>query len=472
MKTGGLADVSQSLPQALKSLGHDVRLVMPAYQSVKQQLKKLNVVAKTTILGDEVELLKTTLPGTQLPIFLVDCPKYFDRKGNPYISPDDKPWPDNAKRFALFSRIIGKISCDQLDLGWQPDILHCNDWQTALAPALLHFEENRPGILFTIHNLAYQGVFPYSEYLDLKLPAELWSIESMEFYNKLSFIKGGIIYSDQVNTVSPTYAKEIQTEQFGAGLNTLLSSNAEKLTGIVNGINLEEWDPNSDPNIISTYNIIELKQKTDNKISLQEELGLEINAGIPMLSTVSRLVKQKGIDLIIDALSTLKEREVQFVVLGSGDEALENALINTATLDPDKFYVKVGYDEALAHRITAAADMFIMPSRFEPCGLNQMYSQRYGTIPIVRKTGGLADTVIDHENANKNESENTGIIFETATTEDLLSAINRGIDLYKDKNVWERMQLNAMRKNFSWENSALQYLDLYKRTIDNKRVIL
>ena len=467
LKTGGLADVAQSLPRALDSLNQDVRLVMPAYGSVKQKLPGKKVITSAVIQDLVVLLIETCLPGTKIPVWLVDCPPLFDRPGNPYTGPDGKPWPDNAARFALFSRAIVRMACGKFGLRWKPDILHCNDWQTALAPALLQFEKNRPGIVFTIHNLAYQGVFPYAEFLNLKLPPELWSLEALEFYQQFSFIKGGIIYADQVNTVSPTYAREIQTKKFGAGLNGLLSAYTGKLTGIVNGINLDEWNPETDPYIVTHYNAATINQKTSNKLSLQKELGLQSDTDIPMLATVSRLVKQKGIDLIVEALSVLKRMNMQFVILGSGEKALEDALVQIAAHNPLKVYTRIGYDEALAHKITAAADMFIMPSRFEPCGLNQMYSQYYGTIPIVRKTGGLADTVIDHPATANNKTSNTGIIFETESVQDLLQAILRGLDLYEDKVLWKKMQMNAMHKNFSWGNSALQYLDLYARSLEH-----
>ena len=457
--------MAQSLPRALDSLNQDVRLIMPAYGSVKQKLPSDKVIASAVIQDLVVLLIETYLPGTKIPVWLVDCPPLFDRPGSPYTGPDGKPWPDNATRFALFSRAIVRIACGKFGLRWKPDILHCNDWQTALAPALLHFENKRPGIVFTIHNLAYQGVFPYSEFLNLKLPPELWSLEALEFYQQFSFIKGGIVYADQVNTVSPTYAQEIQTKKFGSGLNGLLSAYAGKLTGIVNGINLDEWNPEKDRYISNHYNVATIHQKASNKLSLQKKLGLQSDASIPMLATVSRLVKQKGIDLIVEALSILKRVDMQFVILGSGEKELEDALLQIAALNPLKVYTKIGYDETLSHRITAAADMFIMPSRFEPCGLNQMYSQRYGTIPVVRKTGGLADTVIDHPATANNKNENTGIVFETESMQDLLKAILRGLDLYEDKTLWKKMQMNAMHKNFSWENSALRYLDLYTRSL-------
>jgi starch synthase len=460
IKTGGLADVSQALPRAIHELNHDVRIVLPAYKSLLQLTKKSALVHTKTYLEGEVKLYETTLPKTDLIIWLVDCPQLFDREGGPYTDHNDEPWEDNAQRFALFSRVIASIATNNMEQGWQPDVLHCNDWQTGLAPALLHFEPTRPKIIFTIHNLAYQGVFPLSICSALQLPDELASFEGMEFYNQFSFIKGGIIYADYVTTVSPTYANEIQTSLYGAGLENLLKFHSNKLSGIINGINEEEWDPESDKFIHKNYNAKTATLKKENKTALQNKLKLTTNTEIPLFSTISRLVSQKGIDLIIDLIPQLMALNAQLVILGKGDEALEDALLDASKKYPEYLSVCIGYDEALAHQITAAADFFLMPSRFEPCGLNQMYSQRYGTIPIVRKTGGLADTVTDRPDHTAN---NTGIIFEQDNSDELLQAINRGLALFKNKPDWKNIQHNAMTKNFSWKNSAQQYLELYSQ---------
>ena len=453
------------MPRALKSFSHDIRLILPAYKGVKKQLKHKKTVAKITLQNYEVEIIKSTLPSTRLPIWLVDCPALFNREGGPYLTIKGTPWSDNAQRFALFSFVVAAIAMDQTGLNWQPDILHCNDWQTGLAPALLHFEKSRPGIIFTIHNLAYQGVFPYSTYLDLQLPDELWSFESMEYFNQFSFIKGGIVYADQVNTVSPTYAKEIQTKEYGVGLEKLLEYHSNKLTGIVNGVNIDEWNPSKDEFIYTNFNSKSLSKKTNNKLELQKELKLKIHKEIPLFATVSRLVEQKGIDLILEIFPQLKYFEIQFVILGSGKELLEKNLLKIAQNIPQQLYVKISYDEALAHKITAAADFFIMPSRFEPCGLNQMYSQLYATIPIVRKTGGLADTVIDEPGDRKDISQNTGIKFNDDNSDELLQAIVRALAIYANKNAYKKMQLNAIRQDFSWKNSAVQYLNIYKKAL-------
>ena len=327
IKTGGLADVSQALPRALHGLKQDVRIILPAYKALKQLVKRSTLVTSKSFLEGEVNLYETTLPETDLIIWLVDCPPLFDREGSPYTDNDDKPWEDNAQRFALFSRVIAAIAANTMQLEWQPEVLHCNDWQTGLAPALLQYEQTRPKIVFTIHNLAYQGVFPLSICSELQLPSELASFESMEFYNQFSFIKGGILYADQVTTVSPTYAKEIQTGMYGAGLDALLKFHSNKLSGIINGINEDEWNPASDKFINTKYNSKTLELKKENKTALQKELNLNCNEEVPLFVTVSRLVSQKGIDLIIEALPQVAKLNAQFVILGKGDGQLEAQLL-------------------------------------------------------------------------------------------------------------------------------------------------
>jgi len=455
-----LADVAQSLPKALNDLGHDVRLIMPAYQQVKEKISQLPCVAKLSILNLEIAILETTLPETNIPLLLVDCPTLFERAGNPYLNEQGQPWPDNAQRFALFCRAIVAVALNKSQLNWKPNILHCNDWHTGLACPLLHAEKDRPKTIFTIHNLAYQGLFSYETFNDLQLPEELWSYERIEYNGQLSFIKAGIVYADHVNTVSPTYAKEIQTPEYGSGLEQLLQYYSSKLSGIINGINEQEWNPESDKKIFSNYSTKNIQNKLNNKTSLQKELGLPVNKNIPLFSVISRIAEQKGLDLVISILPQLVLKKAQIVILGSGDKLLETELTSAANKYPDNISVKIGYDEVLAHNITAAADFFLMPSRYEPCGLNQMYSQKYGTIPIVRHTGGLADTVINYP-AIDDKTNSTGISFNGDNTEDFLEAINVAFNLFSNKDIFSKVKLNAMMQNFSWENSAVKYMDLY-----------
>ena len=457
-----MADVSQSLPRALKSLKHDIRLILPAYASVKKQVKLDKALVSTTIQHHPITLYETLLPGTRLPVWLIDCPEFFEREGNPYTAPDGNPWPDNAERFALFSIAVAALANNNLGLKWQPDILHCNDWQTGLAPALLNFEPKRPGVVFTIHNLAYQGLFSYTEFAALNLPDELWAFDAMEYHDQFNFIKGGIVYADKVTTVSPSYAKEIQAETFGCGLDPVLRYHQHKLSGIINGINTEEWNPFKDPHLISAYNSNSLKGKVENKRELQRKFNLACDDAVPIFSTISRLASQKGIDLILKLIPRLIKFNVQMIILGSGDQHLEQQLITAAKKHSQHISVKIGYDEKLAHQITAGADFFMMPSRYEPCGLNQMYSQHYGTIPIVRATGGLEDTVIDNTD---DINLNTGIKFQNDSTTELFDAIVRALAIFADKKYLVKMQRNGMRKDFSWKNSAEQYSLLYEQII-------
>ena len=472
VKTGGLADVAQSLPRALDALGHEICLVMPAYREAKRKLQNSKRVANISLLEGEVKLLESTLPDSGIKIWLVDCAPLFDRDGGPYLDSKGQPWPDNAQRFALFSRVIALIAINNCDLGWNPNIVHCNDWQTALAPVFLHHESSRPGIIFTIHNLAYQGIFPHSTFLELQLPKEYWSFNSLEFHNQLSFIKGGILYSDYVNTVSPTFANEIQTEEYGFGLEDLLKSHAKKLSGIINGINTNEWDPNTDQFIQFQFGIGKMKGKKKNKLDLQQELGFTVDKKIPLLGVVSRLVEQKGIDIIIDSLPKLMSNyNFQLVILGEGNKEFEQKLMAIASKELSRVYVHAGYDEALAHRITASADIFLMPSRFEPCGLNQMYSQRYGTIPLVRHTGGLADTVVNATKETIASNEASGFVFAKDSVYEFSEVLIRALNLYKLRDYWKMIRRNAMNKDFSWEKSAMQYLDLYALAYKDSNII-
>ena len=352
---------------------------------------------------------------------------------------------------------------DRVNQDWKPDVVHCNDWQSGLVPALLSFENDRPSTIFTIHNMAYQGLFPASAAAILNIPGQLWHPEGLEFHGMLSFIKGGLVYADYITTVSPTYALEIQTAEFGYGLEGLLEHRKEFLGGIINGIDLDQWDAEKDPYIAQTYSLSTLDKKQLNKVALQTKFSLPIKDDIPLFGLIGRLVAQKGIDMILECLPEMMTMDIQFVLLGSGDKEFEKQLKDLALLYPNKIAVQIGYDEALAHLIEAGADVFLMPSRFEPCGLNQMYSQRYGTIPIVRKTGGLADTVTDSLPTTLADKTASGIVFSEASASALLEAIKRTLILYSMPDTWKKIQTNAMNKNFSWQRSAQEYLELYEK---------
>ncbi|MDD2767222.1 MAG: glycogen synthase GlgA [Methylococcus sp.] len=467
VKTGGLADVSGSLPAALSALGHDVRILMPAYPEAVAAAEGPQELSLRQS-GGQLTLLSTRLPGTAVPLWLLDAPASFGRFGNPYLAPNGAPWPDNAERFALLARVAVDLTQDRLGLGWKPDIVHCNDWQTGLIPPLLSDEPNRPAVVFTVHNLAYQGLFPYDTFLRLALPPRLWRMEALEFYGQMSFIKGGLAFSDRINTVSPTYAAEIQTPEFGCGLEGLLKSRRAHLSGILNGIDDIAWNPAADPHIAATYDADTLERKQLNRTALRQRCGLPDNPEFAVLGMVGRLVEQKGIDLLIDILDDLLQLPIQLVVLGSGEKVFERALKHAAQTQPERIAVTIGYDEALAHLVEAGADMFLMPSRFEPCGLNQLYSQRYGTVPIVRKVGGLADTVADASPEHLAAGLASGVVFEQAKPAFLLEAIYRALALYREPDAWRSLCRHGMGKDFSWRRSASLYAELYEQALADK----
>jgi len=466
-KTGGLADVSGSLPVALRELGDDVRILMPAYPGAVDGLRDLERVSKLQVAGcaQPVGILRGSLTQSDTPVHLVDAPWLFARAGAPYTGPDGRDWPDNPERFATFCRVIAAAAQNHAGLGWQPDVVHCNDWQTGLTPALLTLHEQRPATVFTIHNLAYQGLFPRSVYQQLDLPPEWWSMHALEFYGNFSFMKGGLAFADWLTTVSPSYAREIRSPALGYGLEGLLQARSDRLLGILNGANYEEWDPAHDTFLQSRYGPDSLdKGKALAKKNLQAELGLPKRADTPLLGYVGRMVEQKGIDLIVAMLPWLAERDVQVVALGSGEPHYESALQAAAQTHPAQIGVHIGFSEALAHRITAGADALMMPSRFEPCGLNQIYSLHYGTVPIVRRTGGLADTVIHAVPRTLDNRSATGFVFDEPTTESLIQAVRSTLSCYRNTpDAWRELMHSGMRQDFGWTYSAREYHSLYVR---------
>ncbi|MFW5451093.1 MAG: glycogen synthase GlgA [Methylophagaceae bacterium] len=467
VKTGGLADVSASLPIALRKNGQDVRIIMPAYRQCLEALTEIQTVATIKLEGFHlpVEILQSTLPDSDVPLWLVHSPEHFDREGGPYGKAGEGDWPDNAARFALFSRAIAALATNQAGLDWQPDLLHCNDWQTGLAPALIYDVPHRPATIFTIHNLAYQGLYSRDVFEMLDLPKPFWHSDSLEFYDLLSFMKGGLIYADHVTTVSPTYAQEICTYEFGYGLEGLLSERAVdgELTGILNGIDNDEWNPETDSHLAKGYSIETLRNKLENKADIQSYFSLPEKEDVLVMGLVSRLVSQKGVDLTLDAVESLLEAgaNIQLVCLGSGEPAYEQDLRVLRSRFPDKVGVQIGYDESLAHKIEAGADIFLMPSRFEPCGLNQLYSLRYGTLPVVRDTGGLADSVVDSTEETRKDETATGFKFVDSTAEALEECLLQAIDLFQHPRIWRKMAITAMEQNNSWGKSAKAYEKLY-----------
>lgn len=469
-KTGGLADVGGALPLALQQLGVDVRILVPWYGRPDLHEMHWFCSVNTPYSQEAAELWITpNRPG----IFFLRYPDYYERDGGPYQNAQGQDWPDNPRRFALLNRVAVEMAQGRVSgLDWQPDLVHVNDWQTGLVPYLLNLETRigspRPATLFTIHNLAYQGRFDPAIMAELHLPAEDFHWQGTELYGAFSFIKAGLIYSDQISTVSPTYAREIQTEAFGMGLQGLLQQRSAQLTGILNGIDEVHWNPRADPYLPAHYNARSLVGKSQCKAQLQQSLGLEAQPDVFLLGMISRLVEQKGVDMVLDILPDLLQRGMQVIILGSGEKYFEARLQELAAIHPGRLAVRIAFDEGLSHRIEAGVDAFLMPSRFEPCGLNQMYSLRYGTLPIVHHTGGLADTVVDAGDFARDEERN-GFVFSFAHSDDLHHAVLRAAALYREKAAWRPLQKQAMAANHSWEHAALSYLELYHRILERRK---
>ncbi|HEX6136542.1 MAG TPA: glycogen synthase GlgA [Casimicrobiaceae bacterium] len=468
IKTGGLGDVSGALPVALQRLGFDVRVLLPGYPVVLDATGARGAQGRTiTALAHAgtTRLVEAELP-SGVPLIVVDHPWLYDRPGGPYQDPAGADWPDNPERFGLLSKVAALLASDASPLGWRPDVVHCHDWHAALAPAYLRMQAPAlracPSVM-TVHNLAYQGIFPPTWVARLELPAASFTPEGVEFHGSLSFLKAGLRFADAITTVSPTYAREIQTGPLGFGLDGLLRARGDALFGVLNGIDTEEWDPAHDPLIAQRYDAGSLDAKAANRTALQAELGLAASRSGPLFGVVSRLVPQKGIDLVADIAERLIDAPAQLVVLGSGDAALEQRFVRLAEQHRDRIAARLGFDNALAHRIEAGADAFLMPSRFEPCGMNQMFSQRYGTPPIVRRTGGLADTVVDATPATLASGTATGLVFDEASADALLAAALRAATLLRVPETWRALQQNAMARDFSWTRSARSYAEVYAR---------
>jgi starch synthase len=461
-KTGGLADVSASLPAALSNMGVDVRLIMPAYP---QALARTNAVRKTVRLGDvggygPVRLLDSILPGTDVPVWLVDCPDLYNRTGSLYQDENAADWPDNDLRFAVLNHAAAAVACDGVT-GWSADVVHANDWHCGLLPLIIAERRGaKPATLFTIHNLAYQGLFAAERFPRLGLSPD--SFNSMEFWGRIAFIKAGIASADRMTTVSPTYATEILSAEYGCGMDGLLHHRKDRLSGVLNGADYGLWDPATDPWLPRNYGPNSLAGKSACKYSIRDELGLQQNDS-PLLVFMSRLVHQKMPDVLLQALPALLDRGMQFALSADGEIQYRDAFRTLAVRYPGKVAVRIGYDEALAHRLLAGADMLLHPSRYEPCGLVPIYAMRYGTIPVVRRSGGMADTVTDYSPAALTAGEATGFMFEPVTMSELTACAMRASEVYRQPLAWRKLKTNAMRRDFSWRQSAAQYLELYRR---------
>ena len=469
IKTGGLADVSAALPATLRAMNVDVRLLLPGYQQVFDALADFQLVADFPALADfpSARLLTGALPDG-IPLWVIECPELYQRRGDPYQDENGRDWPDNALRFGLLSKIAALLASDDTPLNWKPDVVHCNDWQTGLTPAYLHHAKHPAPSVMTVHNLAFQGLFPASTVAELALPAACFQPDGVEFHGQLSFMKAGLYYANHLTTVSPSYAKEIQTEELGFGLQGLLAHRRKNLTGILNGIDTAEWNPATDPNLVQHYSASNLKGKSANKTALQKRMGLQPDPDTPLIGMVGRITHQKGLDVVLEIAVQLIALPAQLVLLGSGDEKMQQAALALAQKHPGQISACVDFDEGLAHLIEAGADIFLMPSRFEPCGLNQLYSQRYGTPPVVHATGGLIDSVVDCNKTSLANGDASGFVLKHLNAANLLATAQRAVASYHDKKIWHKLQLNCMNKELGWDQSAAAYHAIYSRLIAPK----
>ncbi|UVC07811.1 glycogen synthase GlgA [Rhizobium sp. TH2] len=469
IKTGGLADVAGALPIALAPLGIDMRTLLPGYTSVLAKLGTTRIVCEIPdLLGQPATLLFAEHAG--LPLYVIDCPEFYDRDGGPYVDTDGKDYIDNWQRFAALSRVASDLA-NGIDPDWAPDIVHGHDWQAGLAPVYLKYSEvgpHTPSVL-TIHNIAFQGQFSAQIFPALDLPLAAYTVDGVEYYSNIGYLKGGLRTAWALTTVSPTYAEEILEPQFGMGLEGLIGERVADLVGIVNGIDDDVWNPETDKHIAATYNGVSLKRRRENRLALIHRFGLIANDG-PIFCVVSRLTWQKGIDLIIEAADEIVAHGGKLAVLGSGDPVLEEGMLAAAARHPGSIGVVFGYDEPLSHLMQAGSDVILIPSRFEPCGLTQLYGLRYGCVPVVGKTGGLADTIIDANGAALTAKVATGIQFSPIDRHGLSQALRRTFRLFEDDAAWNALQKAAMKSDVSWQTSASQYANLYKTLINRVAV--
>jgi starch synthase len=464
VKTGGLADVVGALPAALAREGVEIRTLIPAYPNVLAKLENAQPAhVYDELFGGPARVLAGQAAG--LSLFAIDAPHLYDRPGNPYLGPNGLDWPDNAQRFAALARVAADIGLGAID-AFRPQVVHAHDWQAALAAAYLNYaDRSRPGVVTTIHNMAFQGHFPMSIFSELGLPFQALSIDGVEYFSGVGYLKAGLRLSDRITTVSPTYAREIMTPEFGMALDGLLRTRAAVVQGIVNGIDDNVWNPATDAALPQNYTALRIDMRVRNKTALQNQMGLAPGVDRPLLGVVSRLSDQKGLDLLLQALPEVIAKGGQLAMLGSGDPSLEEGFTALTTSTPDSVSCVLGYDEKLAHLIQAGCDFIVVPSRFEPCGLTQLCALRYGAPPIVARVGGLADTVIDANEAAIAAGVATGFQFYPPSVESLTYALNRALDIARDPAVLRRLRLNGMRSDVSWRGPAKRYAALYRDII-------
>lgn len=474
VKTGGLADVVPALARALLAQGHEVRILMPGYRSVEE--KFAGKPAGRFFDGlpglSRVRLIRGRLPDYDIPMWLLHCPSLYDRPGGPYVDDRGDDWPDNSLRFGMLGKVATLFASGRGLDGWKADILHGHDWHAGLAPAYAAFDPGvTAGTVFTIHNLAYQGNFDPAVGRALGVDPRAFHMDGLEFYGHLSFMKAGLWYADRLTTVSPTYARQVQTEEYGCGMDGVLRRRHEALAGILNGVDQQAWNPATDMLLPARYGAAQVTEgKARCKLELQDRFGLARGPDIPVVGTVGRITAQKGWDLLEAAAPAVLAGKAQLVMVGSGDHALEDRLRALAERHPGQVGLHVGYDEPLSHLVVAGADIFTVPSRFEPSGLTQMYSQLYGTPPVVRRTGGLVDSVTEATPASIADGSGTGFFFTAAEGNALADALNRAVALYReDAATWRRLQANGMARDFGWDVPARAYAQVYEQALDASR---
>lgn len=467
VKTGGLADVVAALPAALASEGVETRTVVPGYPAVIDALRQAEAVhAYAHLQGGPARLLAAHVAG--LDLLVLDAPHLYARPGNPYLGPDGAPWADNALRFGALAECAASIGRGAVP-GFAPDIVHAHDWQAGLAPALLHYGgAPRPATVMTVHNLAFQGQFPRELLATLGLPEHAWTIDGVEYYGTIGYLKAGIALADRITTVSPTYAAEICTPDGGMGLDGLLRHRADVLTGILNGIDDTAWNPATDAHLVRRFDAGDLAGRAGNKAALQARLGLDDESSTFVFGVVSRLTVQKGMDLLLEALPALTAAGAQLAVLGAGDRPLESAFAAAAAKHPGRVAAVIGYDEGLAHLMQGSIDALLMPSRFEPCGLTQLCALRYGAIPVVARVGGLADTVKDADESAPAAGTGNGIQFAPGSRANLERAIGRALALRRDAALWQGLQSRAMATDVGWSRPARQYAALFRALVAHR----
>ncbi|MGO4395963.1 glycogen synthase GlgA [Variovorax sp. M-6] len=472
LKTGGLADIAGAMPLALKAAGQDARVLLPGFPAIVAGVADTAPVAGFRAPWGEPALLllgRIATPGApDIPAYLIDAPSLYDRPGNPYEDPRHQPYGDNHRRFALLGWVAAQLA-QGLDAAWRPEIVHAHDWHAALAPAYMAFAPPtggpRVGSVFTVHNLAFQGLFAASHFAELGLPAPAFSIDGLEYHGQLSFMKGGLCFADRLTTVSPTYAREIQTPAQGCGLDGLLRSRSGVLSGILNAVDDQVWNPATDALIPHRYDPLRLAGKARCKAALQDELGLAPLADAPLFVVVSRLTEQKGLHLVLGGLDALLAQGGQLALLGSGDAVLETAFRERAAAAPRSVSVSVGYNESLAHRLFGGGDVTLVPSLFEPCGLTQMYGLKYGSLPLVHRVGGLADTVVDATLEDMADGTATGFSFVDFDADSYARAVRRAFALYRRPSDWRAVRASAMGRPADWGSAAARYLAIYAEAL-------